>query len=90
MIKSKQKILGYLNYSNDSFTKDGWFKTGDLVELDKNGYIKIILGQRTYQAGGEKVLPGEVESIILELEYISNCIVKSERNSNRTNCRGRH
>lgn len=33
--------MGYLNSSMDSFTHDGWFKTGDLVEATEDGYIKI-------------------------------------------------
>ncbi|HHH37442.1 MAG TPA: long-chain fatty acid--CoA ligase, partial [Epsilonproteobacteria bacterium] len=30
-LKSKTQVLGYLNASMESFTEDGWFKTGDLV-----------------------------------------------------------
>ena len=33
-LRSKTQVLGYLNASMDSFTSDGWFKTGDLVEVD--------------------------------------------------------
>ena len=40
-LRSKTQVLGYLNASMDSFTSDGWFKTGDLVEVDGE-YIKII------------------------------------------------
>ena len=41
-LKSKTQVMGYLNSSMDSFTEDGWFKTGDLVEATEDGYIKII------------------------------------------------
>ncbi len=34
-LRSKTQVLGYLNASMDSFTSDGWFKTGDLVEVDR-------------------------------------------------------
>ena len=40
-IKSNVRVSGYLNHSNKSFTEDGWFKTGDLVEVHENGYYKI-------------------------------------------------
>ena len=41
-LKSSTQVIGYLNSSMDSFTSDGWFKTGDLVEKTDDGYIKII------------------------------------------------
>ncbi|MBY0540973.1 MAG: fatty acid--CoA ligase family protein [Campylobacterales bacterium] len=80
-LKSKTQILGYLNSSMDSFTKDGWFKTGDLVETSEDGYIKII-GRNTeiINVGGQKVLPSEVESVILSIKEIEDCIVYGGKN----------
>ena len=80
-LRSKTQVLGYLNASMDSFTSDGWFKTGDLVEVDGE-YIKIIgRSKEVINVGGQKVLPSEVESIILEMEEISDCIVYGEKNA---------
>lgn len=79
-LKSKTQVLGYLNASMDSFTSDGWFKTGDLVEVEGE-YIKIIgRAKEVINVGGQKVLPAEVESIILEMEEISDCMVYAEQN----------
>ena len=80
-LRSKTQVLGYLNASMDSFTSDGWFKTGDLVEIDGE-YIKIIgRSKEVINVGGQKVLPSEVESIILEMEEISDCMVYGEKNA---------
>ena len=80
-LRSKTQVLGYLNASMDSFTSDGWFKTGDLVEVDGD-YIKIIgRAKEVINVGGQKVLPAEVESIILEMEEISDCMVYGEKNA---------
>lgn len=80
-LRSKTQVLGYLNASMDSFTSDGWFKTGDLVEVDGE-YIKIIgRAKEIINVGGQKVLPAEVESIILEMEEISDCMVYAEQNA---------
>ncbi|MDN5078311.1 fatty acid--CoA ligase family protein [Aliarcobacter butzleri] len=80
-LKSKTQILGYLNSSMDSFTKDGWFKTGDLVETLDDGYIKIIgRNKEVINVGGQKVLPSEVESIILSMKEIEDCMVYGEKN----------
>lgn len=80
-LRSKTQVLGYLNASMDSFTSDGWFKTGDLVEVDGD-YIKIIgRAKEVINVGGQKVLPSEIESIILEMEEIADCMVYGEKNA---------
>ena len=80
-LRSKTQVLGYLNASMDSFTSDGWFKTGDLVEVDGE-YIKIIgRAKEVINVGGQKVLPAEVESMILSIEEISDCMVYGEKNA---------
>ncbi len=79
-LRSKTQVLGYLNAPMDSFT-DGWFKTGDLVEEMGDGYLKIIgRNKEVINVGGEKVMPAEVESILLEMDEIEDCIVYGEKN----------
>lgn len=80
-LRSKTQVLGYLNASMDSFTSDGWFKTGDLVEELEDGYLKIIgRSKEVINIGGQKVLPAEVESVILSMNEIDDCMVYSEAN----------
>ncbi|MDY0364625.1 MAG: fatty acid--CoA ligase family protein [Arcobacteraceae bacterium] len=80
-LKSDTQILGYLNSSMESFTSDGWFKTGDLVEIDGE-YIKIIgRAKEVINVGGQKVLPSEVESLILQLDIIDDVMVYGETNA---------
>jgi acyl-CoA synthetase (AMP-forming)/AMP-acid ligase II len=81
-LRSKTQVLGYINHSNDNFTEDGWFKTGDRVEKTADGFIKIVgRTKEIINIGGEKVMPSEVESVILELDAIQDCIVRSEKNA---------
>ena len=79
-IKAKSAMLGYLN-AQSPFTEDGWFKTGDAVEV--NGEYLKILGRNSeiINVGGEKVYPQEVETVILEMHNVAEIIVYSERNS---------
>jgi acyl-coenzyme A synthetase/AMP-(fatty) acid ligase len=66
----------------DSFTEDGWFKTGDLVEEIEDGYLKIIgRGKEVINVGGQKVLPAEVESVVLMMDDIEDCMVYGEKNA---------
>ncbi|MGL5947839.1 MAG: ANL family adenylate-forming protein [Aeromonas sp.] len=81
-LRSKTQILGYLNATMDSFTSDGWFKTGDLVEELADGYLKIQgRAKEVINVGGEKVLPAEVESVLFELPEIADCLVYGESNA---------
>jgi long-chain acyl-CoA synthetase len=72
-------MLGYLN-APSPFTDDGWFNTGDAVEVD--GEYFRILGRRSeiINVGGEKVYPAEVESLIQEMDNIAEVTVFGEKN----------
>jgi len=78
-IKARSSMSGYLN-APSPFAKDGWFDTGDYVEVDGE-YIKI-LGRKSeiINVGGEKVYPAEVESIVRELDGVSDVTVYGEKN----------
>ena len=73
-IRAESAMLGYLNHDSP-FTEDGWFKTGDAVEVDGE-YIRI-LGRKSelINVGGEKVYPVEVESVLLQMEGVEDVIV---------------
>jgi acyl-CoA synthetase (AMP-forming)/AMP-acid ligase II len=44
---------------------DGWFRTGDLADVDAEGYLTIVGRVRDIiRSGGESVVPGEVEEVI--------------------------
>lgn len=81
-LRSKTQVLGYLNANMDSFTTDGWFKTGDLVEVLDDNYLKIIgRSKEVINVGGQKVLPAEVESVVLSMDEIEDCMAYSEQNA---------
>jgi acyl-coenzyme A synthetase/AMP-(fatty) acid ligase len=78
-LRSRTQIAGYLNASNDRFTADGWFRTGDKVEQGPNGTLRILgrMGEMI-NVGGEKLMPAEVESVILGIPGVSDCRVRGE------------
>lgn len=83
-LRSKSQILGYLNHDMSRFTKDGWFMTGDLIEPahDAEGFFRIIgRKQEIINVGGEKVTPSEVESTLLLMPEIADCLVYGEHNA---------
>ncbi|MFJ5875128.1 fatty acid--CoA ligase family protein [Streptomyces sp. NPDC093088] len=81
-LRTRTQFLGYLNYSNEAVTEDGWFRTGDLVEETGDGYIRVKgRAAEVINVGGEKVLPLELESILLGSPEISDCVVFGMPNS---------
>ena len=78
-IKAKSAMLGYLN-AESPFTDDGWFKTGDAVEVDGE-YIRIM-GRKSelINVGGEKVYPAEVESVIQMMDGVEDVAITGEQN----------
>ncbi|MBE9142473.1 ANL family adenylate-forming protein [Planktothrix mougeotii] len=78
-IKAKSAMLGYLN-APAPFTPDGWYMTGDVVEID--GEWLKILGRKSeiINVGGQKVYPAEVESVLQAMEGVAEVSVKGEAN----------
>lgn len=78
-IKAQSAMLGYLN-APSPFTADGWFQTGDSVEVDGE-YIRI-LGRKSeiINVGGEKVYPAEVESVLQLMDGVADVVVNAESN----------
>jgi acyl-coenzyme A synthetase/AMP-(fatty) acid ligase len=78
-VKSASAMLGYLNHPSP-FDAEGWMDTGDLVEADGE-WIRII-GRKseTINVGGEKVTPGEVENVILQMDNICDVTVLGKPN----------
>jgi len=76
-IRAQSAMLGYLN-APSPFTADGFFKTGDAVEVD--GEWLRILGRTSelINVGGEKVYPAEVEGVLQLMEGVEDVAVGAE------------
>jgi len=58
-----------------SFT-DGWFHSGDIGIMDKDGYISIEDRVKDmYISGGENVYPAEIEGLLYEMPQITEVAV---------------
>lgn len=81
-IRSKVSVKGYKGIASSKFEKDGWFATGDLVEVDDEGFIKII-GRinDVINVGGQKVLPIEIEDILNGIDGVVASTVFSRPNA---------
>lgn len=71
------EYLGNPNATTDSFTPDGWFKTGDRVRLETDGYITFADRDKDMlKVGGENVAASEIERVIAQVPGVyENAVV---------------
>ncbi|CAH2053566.1 unnamed protein product [Thlaspi arvense] len=79
-VKSPSLFKEYWNLpevTKESFTEDGYFKTGDAGRVDEDGYF-VILGRNSadiMKVGGYKLSALEIESTLLEHPKVAECCV---------------
>ena len=77
--KSPSLMLGYYEMPEETnaVIKDGWFHTGDLGFIDKDGYIFITGRQKNVIVlkNGKNIYPEEIELLINNLPYVSESMV---------------
>ena len=78
-VKGDNVMLGY--YKNDeenkrAFTEDGWYRTGDVGYMDKDGYIYITgrLKSVIVLENGKNVFPEEIEEYLSRIPEIGECV----------------
>ena len=75
--KGPNVTLGYHNSdNNDVFTKDGYFRTGDIASMDERGYFTLLDRKKDMiLVSGFNVFPNEIESVMLDCQGVVDCAV---------------
>ena len=65
----------------ETFTEDGWLRTGDVGMLDNEGFLKITgrLKDIIITAGGKNITPAEIENKLKFSPYISDVVVIGDK-----------
>lgn len=62
--------------TNSAITEDGWFRTGDLVRQDDEGFTYVVDRKKNmFISGGENVYPAEVERVLGQHEAVRDVAV---------------
>jgi len=69
IVNSDVVMAGYRNrpdQTKQSFTKDGWLRTGDIGEFDEDGYLKIVDRKKELiiNAAGKNMSPANIEATL--------------------------
>ena len=83
VVKTPCCMKGY--YKNEEatksvFTEDGWFRTGDLGAIDKDGwiFIKGRLKNMIVGASGENIYPEDIEEVLNSNRFVAESVVTEE------------
>lgn len=79
LLKGDSITRGYWRLPDETkaaFTPDGWFRTGDVVRADAEGYHWLVDRLKDmYISGGENVYPAEIEAQLAGHPGVAGCAV---------------
>ncbi|MBW1901987.1 MAG: long-chain fatty acid--CoA ligase [Deltaproteobacteria bacterium] len=82
LIKTPGNCLGYWGKREETaeLFKDGWLCSGDLAQIDENGYLSIIDRKKDIMinSSGKNIAPGHIENLLKTSRYISQAMVFGE------------
>ncbi|MFD5002995.1 long-chain fatty acid--CoA ligase [Streptomyces mutabilis] len=78
LVEGPNVMHGYWNLPEETSAvlQDGWFRSGDVVVTDDEGYVTIVdRAKDMIISGGENVYPAEVEKALFEHPAVADCAV---------------
>ena len=86
VVRGENTMTGYYKNAQatkEAFTKDGWLRTGDLGQLDEDGFLFIKGRCKTMLLGpsGQNIYPEEIEAKINNMPYVLESLVLQQEDT---------
>ena len=83
LVKSRSLMSGYYNdiEGTKEVLKDGWYYTGDLAEIDDEGYVNLVGRKKNLiiLSNGENISPEEIEKKWMKCPFVAEVVITEHK-----------